>query len=232
MEARTLPSPSLEYEKDTAYSVGTSGAWNLREIKFRRGCKILSWACISLCDKRMVHIPGPSGIETFLDIMTKKFSEMGMKIPNAPIPLIFADRTESIPTCFGKAVRSAEQTYSARPNIVLVCLANTGKEMYKAIKTESDSQLGIPSQCFVAEKAGVGQGARSRGQFQYIANLAMKINAKLQGVNCKLCPVRDSKCPISSQDFAYMIIGADVTHPQTHSSSDPSVAALVASTDV
>lgn len=180
----------------------------------------------------MVHVPGANGIETFLDIMTTKFSEMGMRVPNARIPLIFADRTENIPTCFGRAVQSAEHTYSARPNIIFVCLANTGKEMYRAIKTESDSHQGIPSQCFVAEKAGVGQGARSKGQFQYIANLAMKVNAKLQGVNCKLCPARDSKCPISSQDFAYMVIGADVTHPQTHAASEPSVAALVASTDV
>jgi eukaryotic translation initiation factor 2C len=45
----------------------------------------------------------------------------------------------------------------------------------------------IPTQCIVAPKAGVGRSAQPpRGRPQYCANVALKINAKMGGVNVKL----------------------------------------------
>ena len=77
------------------------------------------------------------------------------------------------------------------------------------VKRASDGLLGIPSQCFVASKAGIGRASRG-SRAQYTANLAMKVNAKLGGCNARL----------SSQDVASflklsscMVLGADVAHP-------------------
>jgi Piwi domain len=60
-----------------------------------------------------------------------------------------------------------------------------GKPLYRAIKQASDSELGVPSQCIIARKAGIGE-REPRGQAQYIANVAMKVNSKLGGHNVEL----------------------------------------------
>lgn len=58
---------------------------------------------------------------------------------------------------------------------------------YALVKQAGDSVLGVRTQCFAADKAGVGINARPpRGRLQYCANIAMKINAKMGGVNVKL----------------------------------------------
>lgn len=58
---------------------------------------------------------------------------------------------------------------------------------YALVKQAGDSVLGVRTQCFAADKAGVGLNARPpRGRLQYCANDAMKINAKMGGVNVKL----------------------------------------------
>ena len=54
------------------------------------------------------------------------------------------------------------------------------------IKRASDARLGVPSQCIVTRSAGIGPNTEPRGRLQYCANVALKINAKLDGVNVRL----------------------------------------------
>lgn len=58
--------------------------------------------------------------------------------------------------------------------------------MYSEVKRVTDMELGIPSQCVVKAKAGVAANEVPRGRAQYTANVAMKINSKLDGVNVRL----------------------------------------------
>lgn len=105
--------------------------------------------------------------------------------------------------------------------------------LYKAIKVESDTRMGIPTQCFLADKASVGGRARPpRGRNQYCNNLAMKINAKIKGVNCALLDIPGCQLPLLAGHEAkpFMVIGADVSHP-TSGTSNCSVAAIVGSLD-
>ena len=50
------------------------------------------------------------------------------------------------------------------------------------VKLSSDVHLGVPSQCVVSTNAGIGRRLQ-RPRDQYIANVALKVNAKLGGVN-------------------------------------------------
>ena len=77
---------------------------------------------------------------------------------------------------------------------------NLGAELYKEVKRASDSFLGIPSQCFVARKASIGV-PQARGRPQYCANIAMKANAKLDGINCALATIQPF------MERPYMVIG-------------------------
>ncbi len=54
---------------------------------------------------------------------------------------------------------------------------------YAKVKALGDVELGLPTQCIAASKAGLGPRSSPRGRSQYLANLSMKINAKLGGSN-------------------------------------------------
>ena len=56
------------------------------------------------------------------------------------------------------------------------------QDTYQAVKQASDSAYSVPTQCFVAQKAGVGRSSPPpKGRLQYVANLALKINVKVRG---------------------------------------------------
>lgn len=71
-------------------------------------------------------------------------------------------------------------------DLLLVMLASRSAALYQEVKLASDAVLGLPSQVLVAAAAGVGSKAQPRGRLQYCANLGLKINAKMGGVNVRL----------------------------------------------
>lgn len=70
--------------------------------------------------------------------------------------------------------------------LLLVLLPSRSAALYQEVKLASDAALGLPSQVLVAPAAGVGKGMQPRGRLQYCANLGLKINAKMGGVNVRL----------------------------------------------
>jgi hypothetical protein len=54
---------------------------------------------------------------------------------------------------------------------------------YAQVKALGDVELGLPTQCIAASKAGLGPRSTPKGRSQYLANVSMKINAKLGGSN-------------------------------------------------
>jgi hypothetical protein len=69
------------------------------------------------------------------------------------------------------------------------------------VKRATDSFLGIPSQCISSPKTGIG--ARGQPSDQYLSNVAMKINAKLAGVNC----IINRSLRFNWQMKPYMVLG-------------------------
>lgn len=115
--------------------------------------------------------------------------------------------------------------------MVIVPMKN--KEIYAEVKRVGDNVIGIPTQCVRIKQV-------EECKPQVCANLSMKINAKLGGVNHVI------HASVKSLVFQQPVIifGADVTHPPpakkgadaTHPSPPeneiPSIAAVVASMDV
>lgn len=73
---------------------------------------------------------------------------------------------------------------------------------YTEVKRASDSFLGIPSQCFAANKAKIGDMPMGNSREQYLANIAMKVNAKLKGTNVVL-----SRNPYPWMSKPFMVFG-------------------------
>lgn len=94
------------------------------------------------------------------------------------------------------------------------------KDIYEQVKQVGDVILGISTQCVQFKQV---RGAKP----QVCSNIAMKINAKLGGINhIPFNP--DQKFLLKEPTI---IIGADVTHPSAGDTKTPSIAAVVASLD-
>jgi eukaryotic translation initiation factor 2C len=107
--------------------------------------------------------------------------------------------------------------------LLLIILPEANTPIYKRIKTLADKTYGIQTVCCVGSKL-----AKVTGRDQYLANVSLKFNLKLGGVNQT---VESKSLGIVSQNRT-MVVGIDVTHPSPGSSSHaPSVSAMVASID-
>ncbi|KAK6150204.1 hypothetical protein DH2020_017729 [Rehmannia glutinosa] len=99
---------------------------------------------------------------------------------------------------------------------MIVCVMTKRDPGYKHLKWVSETKIGVITQCCLSPPA-------NKGQDQYLANLCLKINAKLGGSNFELI----GKFPHFYPDDHVMFIGADVNHPAARNSECPSIAAVV-----
>ena len=104
--------------------------------------------------------------------------------------------------------------------LIMAVLPNKAKDLYSEIKRVGDIVLGIPTQCVQSK---VVQQAKP----QLCANISLKINSRLGGINHVIDPTE--KSPVFREPV--IIFGADVTHPSPTENGIPSIAAVVASMD-
>ena len=100
-------------------------------------------------------------------------------------------------------------------------LPDNKKSLYGEVKRVGDNVIGIPTQCLLLK---IVLQAKS----QVCSNIAMKVNAKLGGINHVIS--KDIQAPIFKEPV--IVFGADVTHPATGDNISPSIAAVVASIDL
>ena len=110
---------------------------------------------------------------------------------------------------------------SRHARLLLVILPIKDTVLYNRIKYIGDVKLGIHTVCVVLEKL-------VKANETYFANVALKFNLKLGGINQI---VDSTQLGIISEDKT-MVVGIDVTHPSPASAKTaPSVAGMVASVD-
>ncbi|EZG10816.1 hypothetical protein H106_00394 [Trichophyton rubrum CBS 735.88] len=117
-----------------------------------------------------------------------------------------------------------------KQEFTLIVLPRYDAEIYSKVKYSADVKHGCHTLCVVPKppKNGrPGEPLQINIQPSYLANLALKINLKLGGVNHQLEPLKKYQpCPI-------MYVGIDVTHPTGTDSipNAPSIAGVVANCD-
>lgn len=104
--------------------------------------------------------------------------------------------------------------------LIMAVLPEKDKDLYPEIKRVGDNVLGIATQCVQVRQA-------QQAKPQVCANLSLKINSKLGGINHVIDP--SEKSPVFREPV--IIFGADVTHPSPGENGIPSIAAVVASMD-
>ncbi|KAE8715066.1 Argonaute protein group, putative isoform 2 [Hibiscus syriacus] len=102
---------------------------------------------------------------------------------------------------------------------LLCVLSKKDEDGYKNLKWIWETKIGVVTQCCLSSKAKIGKD-------QYLANLGLKINAKLGGSNVEV-ELKDPLLQFHGEGHV-MFVGADVNHPAPHDKNSPSIAAVVA----
>ncbi|KAL8035487.1 hypothetical protein ABFS82_12G097200 [Erythranthe guttata] len=106
---------------------------------------------------------------------------------------------------------------------LLVCVMERKHKGYADLKRIAETRIGIVSQCCLYSNL-------EKMSSQFLANLALKINAKVGGCTVALYNTLPSQIPrLFRQEDPVIFMGADVTHPHPLDDSTPSVAAVVGS---
>ncbi|KAF1931392.1 Piwi-domain-containing protein [Didymella exigua CBS 183.55] len=229
---RILPPPDLLYRRRTAKP--RVGAWNLDprtlgDKPFHRVAKPLgNWSTLVINSGNRDTIMGGLGaVQTHLDAFRLALQTYGLNPGPVQEPVFinvpFSDLNNKEFSKIQKQIFDAlKSQFTAKPNFLFILLPSDNATLYDAIKYVCDCQLGIPNICNIGQKF-----SKERGQMQYFANVAMKFNQKLGGVNHTV-----GAKSMSPLDPRTIIFGIDVTHPSPGSSETaPSIAGVVASVD-
>ncbi|KAI1794380.1 Piwi-domain-containing protein [Ganoderma leucocontextum] len=220
---RILPST---YDRNAARPPRVQDAgWNI--AKFQVGADMTNWAVLLVNDDRGNEFQGPNDpkLRTFLNTFLTKCEASGIKGANkSPLRILSVNlppprqdtptRSRAIATIATTLEDDLKRNPKQKPSFILVLLSEL-----------ADVQLGVHTIHMVLTKAREPQANR---QDHYFSSVALKVNAKLGGVNHELDA--ESMCWLTVQKT--MVMGIDVTHPSPKSiPGTPSIAAVVASVD-
>ncbi|KAG0302521.1 hypothetical protein BGZ98_007426 [Dissophora globulifera] len=219
VKGRILPAPTVSYHPSSkdANFVPVGGAWNLQGKKVAQGTTLGSWGVIVFSNER--DNP-PDVIKAFIRELVITCSDTGMTIPNKSPPIIYSNPHGNIENALRQIWQRAGDTVKSKPQLIMCILPNTGVPLYAEIKRVTDTVIGVSSQCIQSRHTKMAKK-------QYCANVCLKINVKLGGMNSHLAkgmlPILAAKPTI--------LFGADVSHPPPGDDVRPSIASLVGSMD-
>ena len=217
IQARVLNTPQICYSNATAEGtfVPVGGAWNLRAKKVAQGATLGSWSVVNF-HPNLAH----QAIARFVRELCQTFIDTGLNVVNRSPPITNGDPQGNIEKILKEAWLKAGTTAKATPQLILCILPNTGVPLYAEIKRVSDTVIGIPTQCVQSKHI-------NDSKKQYCANVCLKVNMKLGGMNLYLSP---AQIPFIAEKPT-IVFGGDVTHPAPGDMNRPSVAAVTASMD-
>jgi eukaryotic translation initiation factor 2C len=229
---RILAPPKLLY-RGTSTCAPNNGAWNLDprslgQKPFRVAKSLGAWSTLVInSGGRDAIYGGPEATMHHLHSFRKTLDTYGLNPGPVQSPVAINVLPEDLfnrnidKICF-QISDALRKQFKAKPNFLFVILPGDSAVLYDCIKFVCDCQLGLPNICNIGSKF-----SKEKGQMQYFANVAMKFNQKLGGVNhtvelAKMAPL----------DAQTILFGIDVTHPSPGSAeSAPSIAGVVASVD-
>ncbi|KDQ50202.1 hypothetical protein JAAARDRAFT_63333 [Jaapia argillacea MUCL 33604] len=226
---RILQPPQVQYGQGRP-RVDERASWNLRDVKFAKGGRLEKWAVLLIKDGnnrdefRDVNDPD---LRSTVNGFAAMCRTSGMTVDNAEpqyvqVQLPPRNQADPIRKSAIAAIRTVLRTgLRARPNLVFVILSSGDKHIYSGMKHLCDVYMDVPT-------VSVQSAKFRKQQPQYYANVALKVNMKMGGVNHSVT----SQTSNFLKQEPTMLVGMDVTHPGPGSvAGTPSVAAVVASVE-
>ena len=217
---RVLDHPDVKYGLQKVKMF--PGSWNMENtnrqpLQFNTKTTLTSWRAIMLSVQGLgFAFPNARVLSDTMNAFHEALVKAGI---NAQKP----QEGRIIPMNDADDSKLDDALAAVKEQLCLVILPTKHTVLYNRVKHIADTKLGLRTICVVGSKL-----ASQRGQDKYMANVALKFNLKLGGVNQK---IDDAKLGLISEGKT-MVVGIDVTHPSPGSAATaPSVAGMVASID-
>ncbi|KAF7111729.1 LOW QUALITY PROTEIN: hypothetical protein CFC21_111707 [Triticum aestivum] len=215
IEGRILSPPKLK-AGDGEEFVPQKGRWNLARKKLIQTCSVTRWA--------VVNFSARCDVLGLVQGLKRIASGLGIKMED-PLDDVFEEspssRRDPVSKRVDKMVAQLESKLPEEPKFLLCLLpVKKNSEIYGPWKRKCLVEWGILTQCLAPPP---------RVNDQYLINVLLKINAKLDGLNTLLQgeqPPAPAVLPIVGK-VPTIILGMDVSHGQPGQSDRPSIAAVV-----
>ncbi|KAM0860384.1 hypothetical protein ACQ4PT_046574 [Festuca glaucescens] len=194
--------------------------WSLLDSHVTEGSKIKNWALISFGGTLEQH----SCIPKFVNQLSSRCEQLGILLNKKTVISPLFERIQLLNNVGILESKLKKIQEAASGNLqLLICVMERRHRGYADLKRIAETSIGVVTQCCLYPNL-------SSMTVQFVANLSLKINAKLGGCNVSLYNSLPCQIPrIFSDEEPVMFMGADVTHPHPLDDSSPSVVAVVAS---
>ncbi|THU91323.1 argonaute-like protein [Dendrothele bispora CBS 962.96] len=221
VDARIINPPQLKYGRGSKQPMilPKFGAWNMMDKKFVNPTAIDRWAVVVFESSR--RVPEPKVREMIRDYISA-CNTVGVTVAERDPIVNYANGQGNINEQLKAAGKACvDKNRTGGPDLLVVILPEHGNDIYRAVKHFGDCVMGVATQCLKSNKC-------LRANMQYWANVCLKTNPKLGGVN--VVPDSASASLLVDPNNPTIIMGADVMHPAPGSSS-PSFTAVVGNVD-
>uniref|UniRef100_A0ABD2Y417 Protein argonaute 7 n=1 Tax=Cinchona calisaya TaxID=153742 RepID=A0ABD2Y417_9GENT len=194
--------------------------WNLLDSHVFEGTRIDRWAlvCFGGTSDQKSNIP------KFINQLSQRCGQLGILLNRNTIigpqfeSMQLLGNVKLLESKLNKIHRAASNNLQ-----LLICIMERKHKGYADLKRIAETSIGVVSQCCLYTNLG-------KLSSQFLANLALKINAKVGGCTVALYNSLPSSIPrLLRYDEPVIFMGADVTHPHPLDDFSPSVAAVVGS---
>ncbi|KAG2021246.1 eukaryotic translation initiation factor 2C [Coprinopsis cinerea AmutBmut pab1-1] len=219
--ARKLNPPRLNYGRGSkdATIVPRDGSWNMAGTRVFKPCApIKQWVMVVYESERRFN---QEACRNVIQGLVGEAKKMGMTFEHANPVVKYKSPGPHVSKQLDEVGREVFQQTKIPPTLVVVILPEGGDEIYTSVKHFGDIVRGVATQCLIGRKC-------SRARPQYWANVLLKVNVKLGGINSIIDP---SGSPLADPANPTVVMGADVIHPAPGSEGRPSFTALVSSVD-
>ncbi|XP_010258604.1 PREDICTED: protein argonaute 7-like [Nelumbo nucifera] len=194
--------------------------WNLLDSHVFEGTRIERWALISFGgtpDQR-------ASISRFMNQLSQRCEQLGIFLNKNTVgkpqfePIQVLNNVSLLESKLKKIHRASSNNLQ-----LLICVMERKHKGYADLKRIAETGVGVVTQCCLYPNL-------DKPSSQFLANLALKINAKVGGCTVALYNSLSSQIPrLFAPDDSAIFMGADVTHPHPLDDFSPSVAAVVGS---
>ncbi|CAM9001190.1 unnamed protein product [Rhodiola kirilowii] len=194
--------------------------WNFIDSQVFEGKRIERWALISFggtLDQR-------STIPRFISQLVRRCEQLGIYLNKETVvshqmePMQLLNHVALLESKLRRLYGNASSNLQ-----LIICVMERKHKGYADLKRIAETSVGVLSQCCLYQNL-------TKPSSQFLANLALKINAKLGGCTVALYKSFPALIPrVLRIDEPMIFLGADVTHPHPLDDYSPSVAAVVGS---